>query len=124
MRRLLPALVWSGLCGFALIGAPQGQAAAADSWRRAVPYPQASAESRAAAQAVLSGAGSEECLRGKLSNALLQLSNSCDVNGHSTSACELAGRLSGSEGELSVGEMLSTSESLLQMLEDGTSTPD
>ena len=60
----------------------------------------------------------------KLSNALLHLSNSCEVNGQSTSACELAGRLSGQEGELSFEEMLSTSRSLLLMLEGDTSSPD
>lgn len=123
MRRFIPSLVCSGLSLCALTWAPQGQAAA-DSWRRAVPYPQASSETKAAAVAVINGAGSEECLRGKLSNALLQLSNSCDVNGQSTSACELAGRLSGKDGELSVGEMLSTSRSLLLMLEGDTSSPD
>ena len=124
MRRLLPTLLWSGLCCSALMGPSQGQAAAADSWRRAVPYSQATATTKAAAEAVVSGAGSEECLRGKLSNALVQLSNSCDVNGHSSSACELAGRLSGLDAELSVGDMLSTSQSLLLMLEDETSTSD
>ncbi len=124
MRRVVPTLVSSGLCCAGQMGPPHGQSPAADSWRRAVPYSQATATTKAAAEAVIGGAGSEECLRGKLSNALVQLSNSCDVNGHSSSACELAGRLSGSEGELSVGEMLSTSQSLLLMLEEGTSTAD
>ena len=62
--------------------------------------------------------GSEECLRGKFSNAILRLSNSCDVSGYSSTACELASEIAGQESELSMGEMLSTSEKLLQMLGD------
>ena len=70
------------------------------------------------------GAGFEECLRGKLSNALMQLFNSFELNGQSTSAYELAGRMFGQDGDLSVGEMLSTSLSMLLMLESDMSSPD
>ena len=63
---------------------------ATQAWKRAKPFPEASAAAKNAAQAVIHEAGSEECLRGKLSNAIVQLSNSCDVSGLSSSVCELA----------------------------------
>ena len=115
MRPLLAAVLSSGVGLCAWVASTEAFAAA-DSWKRAVPYAQASRETTTAAKAVINGAGSEECLRGKLSNALIRLSNSCDVNGHATEACELANRLSSRESALSVVEMVSTSESLLEML--------
>ena len=101
------------LCGSA------GQASQA--WKRAVSYDEASNGVLSAANAVIHEAGSEECLRGKLSNAILRLSNSCDVSGRSSTVCELASQIAGQDGELSFGEMLSTSESLIQMLGDPAS---
>ena len=62
--------------------------------------------------------GSEECLRGKFSNAVLRLSNSCDVSGHSSSACELASEIAVQESELSMGDMLAIFETLLDLLGD------
>ena len=62
--------------------------------------------------------GSEDCLRGKFSNAILRLSNSCDVSGHFSTACELASEIAGQESELSMGDMLATSETLLDLLGD------
>ena len=62
--------------------------------------------------------GSEECLRGKFSNAILRLSNSSDVSGHSSTACELASEIAGQESELSMGDMLATYETLLDLLGD------
>ena len=56
--------------------------------------------------------------RGKLSNAVVRLSNSCDVSGHLSTACELASEIAGQESELSMGEMLATSETLLDLLGD------
>ena len=70
------------------------------------------------ANAVIRQSGSEECLRGKLSNAIVRLSNSCDVSGHSSTACELASEIAGQESELSMDEMFATSESLLDLLGD------
>jgi hypothetical protein len=72
---------------------------------------------------VLTQAGTEECLRGKLSNAIVQLSNSCDVAGLETSACLMASSIAGEENELSMGEMVSTSKQLLLMLEPSTTAP-
>ena len=94
---------------------------ATQAWKRAKPFPEASAAAKNAAEAVIHEAGSEECLRGKLSNAIVQLSNSCDVSGLSSSVCDLASDIAGRELELDVAEMLSTSETLLQMLGDGAS---
>ena len=91
-------------------------ALASDAWKRAEPYPEASAGAATAAKAVLNEGGSEECLRGKLSNAMVRLSNSCDVSGHSSTACELASKLAGQDSELSMGEMLATSETLIDLL--------
>ena len=95
---------------------------ASPTWIRAVPYPEASREAATAANAVISGSGSEECLRGKLSNAIVQLSNSCDAANRSSPSCELASVIAGQESELDIGEMISTSETLLQMLADEVST--
>ena len=107
MHRLLLLLIVSTACMSPSVGASQ-------SWKRAQPLP----EAVTAANAVINQSGSEECLRGKLSNAIVRLSNSCDVSGHSSKACELASELAGQESELSMGEMLSTSETLLDLLDD------
>ena len=122
MRPLLASVLSTGLGLCAWVGGNE-VLAAADSWKRAVPYAEASRETTTAAKAVINGAGSEECLRGKLSNALIRLSNSCDVNGHATDACELANHLSSRESALSAVEMVSTSESLLKMLGDDGPQP-
>ena len=95
---------------------------ASQSWKRALPLPEASQEAVTAANAVINQSGSEECseecLRGKFSNAILRLSNSCDVSGHSSTACELASEIAGQESELSMGDMIATSETLLDLLGD------
>ena len=97
--------------------------ASSQSWKRAVPFEQASSDAATAANAVLKQAGTEECLRGKLSNAIVQLSNSCDVTGLSSSFCLMASSIDGEENDLSVGEMMTTSKQLLLMLEPSTTTP-
>ena len=91
---------------------------ASQSWERALPLPEASREAVNAANAVINQTGTEECLLGKLSNAIVRLSNSCDVSGHSSTECELAFEIAGHESELSIGEMLATSETLLDVLGD------
>ena len=108
------------LCGalFPLGALVLNPAQASQAWKRAVPYAEASAGAATAARAVINEAGSEECLRGKLSNAIVRLSNSCDVSGHSSTACELASELAGQESELSMGDMITTSETLLDLLGD------
>ena len=111
MHRLLLLLIVSTAWTGPSVGASQ-------SWKRALPLPEASQQAVTAANAVINQSGSEECLRGKLSNAIVRLSNSCDVSGHSSTACELASKIAGQESELSMGEMLATSEALLDLLDD------
>ena len=55
-------------------------------------YPEAVAFSRKAAHAVLNQEGRETCLRGKLTKALLKLSDSCDATGQSNALCKLASK--------------------------------
>ena len=45
--------------------------ASSQSWKRAIPFEQASNDAATAANAVLKQAGTEECLSGKLSNAIV-----------------------------------------------------
>ena len=73
-----------------------------------------------AANAVSNKSDSEECLCSKFSNAILRLSNSCDVSGHYSTACELASEIAGQESKLSMGDMIATSETetLLDLLGD------
>ena len=111
MHRLLLLLIVGTACMSPSVGASQ-------SWKRAVPLPEASQEAVTAANAVINESGSEECLRGKFSNAILRLSNSCDVLGHSSTACELASEIADQESELSMGDMLAKSETLLDLLGD------
>lgn len=56
------------------------------------PYGQAVSSADAAARAVLARAGRESCLRGKLTRALLGLSNSCEASGNRNALCALADR--------------------------------
>lgn len=72
----------------AAVGATSLLAAAATA--APLPYPQAVANSDAAARAVLARAGRETCLRGKLTRALLGLSDSCAASGMTNPLCSLA----------------------------------
>lgn len=58
----------------------------------AKPYGEALAFSRQVAQAVLGRRGSESCLRGKLTRALLGLAASCEAGRLHTPLCSLADR--------------------------------
>ena len=91
---------------------------ASQSWKRVLLLSEASPEAVTAANTAINQFGSEECLRAKFSNASLRLSNSCDVSGHSSTACELASEIAGQEIELSMGDMIATSETLLVLLGD------
>ena len=96
--------------------------ASSQSWKRSIPFEQASSGAVTAANAVLKQAGTEECLRGKLSNAIVQLSKSCDVAGLETSVCLMASSIAGEENELSMEEMVTPSTQLLLMLEPSTTS--
>ncbi len=71
-------------------GLAQAQAVCAAGGAKARPYDQAVQHTRKAAEAVLSRGGAESCLRGKLTNALLGLSASCEAAGQSNRLCQLA----------------------------------
>jgi hypothetical protein len=55
-----------------------------------LPYPEAVQKGRLAAESVLGRTGSEMCLRGKLTNAMVALSSSCDASARKDSLCSLA----------------------------------
>ena len=97
--------------------------ASSQSWKRVIPFEQASSDVLTAANTVLKQVGMEECLTGNLSNAIVQLSNSCDVAGLETSICLLASSIAGEENELSMGEMMTTLTQLMLTLEPSTTSP-
>ena len=111
MHSQLLLLIVGTACMTSSVGASQ-------SWKRSLLLPEASQKAVTAANAVIKHSGSEEFLRGNLPNAIVRLSNSCDVSGHSSTACELAYEIAGQESELSLDKMLATSESLLDLLDD------
>ena len=115
MHRSLLLWIVAMACTTSSVGASQ-------SWKRSLPLQEASQQAVTAANAVIDQSGSEECLRGKFSNAILRLSNSCDVSGHSSTACELASEIAGQESELSMSDMISTSETLLDLLVDSATS--
>lgn len=85
-----------------------------------LPYPEAVARTDAAARAVLARAGRESCLRGKLTNALLGLSNSCEKEARRQDPlCSLADRAV-VVTPMSVAFMDETSRELLQLIAPGT----
>ena len=57
-----------------------------------LPYPEAVLRGRRAAEAVLAGVGAETCLRGKITRALLTLSDSCSAAADRGPLCALADR--------------------------------
>ena len=78
-----------------LVLAPAGVAGAAGPGKvvggaRAIPMDQALQRSLLAAEAVIHRRGKETCLRGKLTNALLGLSASCEAAGQRGGLCALA----------------------------------
>jgi hypothetical protein len=97
----------TALASVAAVGVAQ-PACAAD------PYPEAVAFSRKAAQAVLNQDGRETCLRGKLTKALLKLSDSCDASGQRNPLCTLASKAV-VETPMSLTFMEDTSRKLLEL---------
>ncbi len=76
--------------GLMLLAGPAASQAAVMGGARVLPFDQALERSRLAAEAVIHRRGKETCLRGKLTNALLGLSASCEANGQRSSLCALA----------------------------------
>jgi hypothetical protein len=97
--------------------------ASTQSWKRVIPFEQASSDVLTAANTVLKQVGTGECLTGNLSNAIVQLSNSCDVAGLETLVCSMASSIAGEENEFRMGEMMTTSTQLMLMLEPSTTSP-
>ena len=85
VRSLLIPLV----LGTAALSLPVARAAVMGA-PRATAYPEAVRLSRKAAEAVLARSGTESCLRGKLNQALLKLSASCEAAAERNSLCMLA----------------------------------
>jgi hypothetical protein len=96
------------LASIAAVGAAPLAACAAE------PFPEAVAFSRQAAQAVLHQDGRESCLRGKLTKALLKLSDSCDATRQTTPLCTLASKAV-VETPMSLTFMEDTSRKLLEL---------
>ncbi|MEB3333997.1 MAG: hypothetical protein VKP70_03335 [Cyanobacteriota bacterium] len=101
----------TALASVAAVGVVQ-PACAAD------PYPEAVAFSRKAAQAVLNQEGRETCLRGKLTKALLKLSDSCDASAQRNPLCALANKAV-VETPMSLTFMEDTSRRLLELSAGG-----
>ncbi|WP_254991634.1 hypothetical protein [Cyanobium sp. N5-Cardenillas] len=83
---------------------------------KALPYAEAVDRTHAAAEAVLAGAGAETCLRGKLTNALLGLSSSCEAKGDRNPLCQLADKAA-VVTPMSLAFMRDTATRLLALIE-------
>lgn len=87
---------WLGRAAAAVLlaglGAGLPAAAAVMGGARALPYDQALGRTRSAAHAVLERRGTQSCLRGKLTNALLTLVASCDAAGERNALCDYSNR--------------------------------
>lgn len=85
----LPLAVSGALLGFGVVSPPL-LALPPAACAAPLPYPEAVAQGRKAASAVLARAGAESCLRGKLTRALLKLSESCAAAGDRGALCSFA----------------------------------
>jgi hypothetical protein len=83
---------------------------------RALPLGEAVQRSRLAAEAVIHRRGKETCLRGKLTNALLGLSASCEVAAQKDGLCALADQAVVQVG-WSLAFMDSTAQQVLDLIE-------
>ncbi len=83
---------------------------------RALPLGEAVQRSRLAAEAVIQRRGKETCLRGKLTNALLGLSASCEVAAQKDGLCALADQAVVQVG-WSLAFMDSTAQQVLDLIE-------
>lgn len=110
------------LCGTAaVVSLPRGALAVMGA-ASSRPYAEAVATTRRAAQAVLARDGAESCLRGKLTNALLGLSSSCESAGERNALCALADRAAASTG-WSLSFMDATAHQLLELIDQAPAGP-
>ena len=105
-----------GLLVAVAIALPFGRGAVA----AAPPLDVAVGQARGAATAVLERAGAETCLRGKLTRALLGLSNSCEASGTRNALCSLADKAV-VVTPMSLTFMDDTSRQLLELINPGGS---
>ncbi len=114
-----PAAIVLACAPFALAVLGSGLFQALPAEAETVTYPKAVEFASKSAQAVLARAGRETCLRGKLTKALLNLSNSCDGAGMKTSLCRLADKAV-IVTPMSLAFMDQTSRQLLDLIAGGT----
>ena len=110
--RMLRLVSLLSACGASLLATATASAAP-------LAYPQAVTNSEVAAKAVLARAGRETCLRGKLTRALLGLSNSCEASGTRNPLCSLADKAV-VVTPMSLAFMDETSEQLLELIHPGS----
>jgi hypothetical protein len=94
-RRLIFGLGLGGAAAAVLLvapGAAPALSAVVMGGAPAMDYDQAVGRTRTAATAVLERSGSQSCLRGKLTNALLTMVASCEAAGERNGLCELSNR--------------------------------
>lgn len=120
-RRALAGAALVLLSGLGALTLPRA-AATVMGGARSKPYPEAVATTKLAAQAVLERDGAESCLRGKLTNALLGLSASCEAAGERNPLCQLADRAAASTG-WSLAFMDSTAQQLLALIDPARTRP-
>ena len=114
--------IWRVVClaGLALsassLAATGAGRAAVMGGARALPLAEAVQRSRLAAEAVIHRRGKETCLRGKLTNALLGLSASCEVASQKDGLCALADQAVVQVG-WSLAFMDSTAQQVLDLIE-------
>ncbi|MFM7312829.1 MAG: hypothetical protein ACKO0M_06640 [Cyanobium sp.] len=115
---VLPAVA-SSLIAVLTLASPGAQRPAAAA---PLPYVQAVTNSDVAARAVLARAGRETCLRGKLTRALVNLSNSCEASGTRTPLCSFADEAV-VVTPMSLTFMDDTSRQLLQLIHPTAAVP-
>ncbi|MFZ4565453.1 MAG: hypothetical protein ACOYMY_03240 [Prochlorococcaceae cyanobacterium] len=108
---MAPALLLRGIALVPLLVLVPGVGRAAP----ALPFPQALEISRRAADAVVRQTGSENCLRGKLTNAMVTLSDSCDASGRQDTLCRLADQVVMETSSLTMTVMEDTAQKLLRL---------
>ncbi|MFS6828531.1 hypothetical protein [Cyanobium sp. ATX-6F1] len=105
-----------GPAGAGVAGArPLRPAAAVVGGPKAYPYEQAVGTSLKAAEAVLGRTGTETCLRGKLTNAMLGLSASCEASGQRSALCQLADQAAVITGLWSLDAMDDTARQVIKL---------
>ena len=120
--RFVSGRIWRVVClaGLALsassLAATGAGRAAVMGGARALPLGEAVQRSRLAAEAVIHRRGKETCLRGKLTNALLGLSASCEVAAQKDGLCVLADQAVVQVG-WSLAFMDSTAQQVLDLIE-------